>query len=82
MKIRQHIPAFIDIDSNTAEFKDLEELLNISFVADMKELPGFDKFSLGDNLLMAELNNGKVWWVVGRIEEPFELDLPKWKSNG
>jgi len=90
MKIRQHIPHFVDTNNKqNVEFKTLEELINIPWVKDWSLEKKFSRFSIdidNDNkskipsaMLMAEFNNGKIWWVVGRISnlEP-TLNLPKW----
>lgn len=85
MQIKQHIPAAVSgVEPDIVNFKNLEELLQIPFVKKFESLPGFYRFSLSEfgsrTLLMAELNKQKSWWVVGRIEEPFALDLPKWET--
>lgn len=91
MKIREHIPAFIsDLKPHEATFETIDQLLSISWVARWKkdsfvDLP-FLRFSLtrytkGKDLLMAEFDGGRKWWVVGYINQPspeLRAALPEW----
>jgi len=38
----------------------------------------FCRYSISDNHLMAEFDDGFHWWVLGTIEKPELIDLPKW----
>lgn len=82
MQIKQHIPSVVTgLEPDIVNFKNLDELLQVPFVKKFTTLPGFYRFSLSDtNILMAELDKQKTWWVVGRIVEPFTLELPKWET--
>lgn len=81
--IRQHIPNFVSgVDPETVEFKSLEELLAIPWVAQWAERTDgkdFHRFSQSDNMLMAEYVEGYNWLVVGYLSEP--VDLPMWEAK-
>ena len=40
----------------------------------------FCRYSILDNCLMAEFDDGFHWWVLGYIEKPELVDLPKWSG--
>ncbi len=84
--IKQHIPNFVSgIASVTWHFQGRDELLNIDFV---KRWTGedFHQFSVADYydclLLMAELDGGNKWYVVGYIRgiTKDDLGLPEWEK--
>lgn len=83
MEIRQHIPNFVSgYEPETIKFNDTEELKNIEFVKHWSEGDDFFKYSLSGNHLMAELNNGNTWWVIGTIKGDLnKVDLPKWMEE-
>ena len=87
-KIIQHVPGWVDTDvRKTSIFQSTKELLDIDFVYQWEFDEAFHQFSINKSstqtLLMAEYNEGKKWWVVGRIEDlgDLQLDLPKWVKN-
>lgn len=41
----------------------------------------FHRFSLSENRLMAEYDEGKVWYVIGIVDNVEGLDLPKWEPK-
>lgn len=78
-KIRQHVPGWIEgVEPKTAEFDTLDALLAIQWVAFWKGRHDFYRFSLDKNRLMAECQKGRIWHVVGYLEESVD-GLPKWK---
>ncbi len=84
-KITEYVPNAIELDRDLdqAEFESIEELLNIPFVATFAKVitPAFHRFSVSSNsCLMAEYNKGAEWWVVGIIEFPEKVNLPRWKK--
>jgi len=89
MRITQHRPAFCSGFTNeVVEFKTTEELLNIPFVkkfSDKIDDTNFYRYSLSAHgyrkLLMAEYNEGTIWWVVGYIDDwnLYDFKLPDWK---
>jgi hypothetical protein len=94
MTITQHLPAyFTGFSKKVVAFETLDDLLEIPFVANFTTLPDFYRFSLwredadprfgvpAQVRLMAECENGRRWWVVGRIDGT-PPDLPTWKPKG
>lgn len=79
-KIKQYRPAFIDCEDDNKEiiFNTTEELLGIDFVKNFSQNGNFYKYSISENHLMAEYENGYEWWVIGYINNPKEVNLPKW----
>lgn len=76
-KIRQHIPNFITgAEVKEVVFKTIEELLDIDFVKNFKR-EDFYRYSLSGNKLMAEYKNGNEWCVIGHIDNPYQINLPK-----
>lgn len=81
---RQHIPGFVDhtVPSEPLPFRTKEELLALPEVASWKEVASFYRFSVADPVtnptLMAELDEGQKWWVVGYLESAEGLGLPDW----
>jgi len=75
-KFTQYIPGFARDDRDepfSAEFEALEELLNIPHVKRWSKDRDFNYYALSDkHYLMAVLNDGFEWWVVGRIEHPVD----------
>ncbi len=65
-------------EPETTDFNNLDELLNIDFVKSFAEQDGFYQYSYSNNLLIAECDNGKKWWVVGLLPEG-NVGLPKWE---
>jgi len=86
-KIKQYRPNLVTTteDNQMVEFETTQELLNIDFVKKFSNRNNFYRYSLDiDNYfnqysLMAEYNDGRDWWVVGFIDNPQDIDLPKWK---
>ena len=86
-EIIQHIPTYVDgALAQRESFMTLDGLLAVPFVALWKERVGFYRFSrssrfaMGPTFLMAELNEGRDWYVVGHLEETGRpVDLPVWQ---
>jgi len=83
-KITHHVPTFVDISGKpkVVEFNTLEELLRVDFVKKWAGQDGFHQFSLdaiNGNLLMAELDDGDSWYVVGVLQDAVP-GLPTWKG--
>lgn len=79
-KFKQHIPNFVDVDDQPMwiPFETTIDLLNIEIVKRYGNHEGFSHFAMSDNHLMEISDNGFRWWVIGYIEKPDEIDLPKW----
>jgi hypothetical protein len=91
MKLKQHIPDYVDTDSYTIEADSITEILNDPRVASWTKLPSFFRFSYEKYpdrpfevtypaTLMAEFRNGAEWWVVGYLTEI--PNLPIWDIPG
>jgi hypothetical protein len=84
-KFIRHIPNFVDVDDRSVfdpvEFEATEDLLNIPVVKGWLEQVDFSHFAMSDEHLMAILDDGFHWWVVGRVEKPERIDLPRWDEG-
>jgi len=80
-RFRPHIPNCVDIDKPPdVAFDTLEELLSIPRIKQWKDKPSFYRYSIADNnTLMAELNSGYEWWVIGYVYGL--VDLPRWEPK-
>ena len=79
MKISKHYPAYCqEPPSIVEEFSNIDELLEIPFVKEWKDKPAFYRYSISDNILMAELFGGTEWWVIGYIDECIDGWFPEW----
>lgn len=75
--IRRYFPSWMDVDEKdriVVQFNTKEELLNIPFVKRWAEDPNFFRYAISidklDIHLMAQLNKGYKWWVIGTLEKP------------
>lgn len=93
MKIQRHIPNCCrdgcDPLPEPVEFNDLQELMDIDFVKQWSENPTFFRYSISvekvlyhDTLLMAEMEEGKSWWVIGYLsgENIEDMQFPHWHA--
>ena len=88
MKIKQHLPSYVDAEIQTAEVNTLEEVLELPWVIIWSDfnVPNekFEKFSrvqIGNlHALMAEFTNS--WYVVGYVEGDLLESLPQWRDSG
>jgi len=81
-KIVQYRPkSFEGFENKVVDFDSLDELLSIDFVNNFKNQKKFERFCLGDKHLMAIYDNGFHWFVVGLIDNPDLIDLPKWDGG-
>lgn len=84
--IRQHVPPFVEGGNpKTAKFKSLSALLRVPWVAKWAADASFHRFSVNNRirqqpLLMAEFENGSVWYVVGFLTE-VPAGLPVWEPR-
>jgi hypothetical protein len=77
---RPHVPAFFDISEPppATEFATTAQLLAIDRVARYRKKRGFSHFAMEDECLLAVLDDGHDWWVIGTVSDPSAVDLPKW----
>jgi len=79
--IRQYRPAFFEgFENETVEFSTDEELINIPFVKNFSN-DKFSHYAVSDNHLMAIYDDGFEWWVIGTIQCPASVKLPKWNGG-
>lgn len=77
MIFRQHIPSFVDgAESEIIKFNTTEELLNSELFQRYKNPDS--SFVKDDNKIMEIHDDGYHWWVVGFVDQPDKIDLPKW----
>jgi len=82
--ITQHIPNFIDTWPRVTDAViNMENLFKVDWIKKFSEQEGFHRFSISDDLMMAEYNEGKKWFVVGRFNNPnpIFIDLPDWEPK-
>jgi hypothetical protein len=80
MKLTQYMPAYMDVDGiEFGSFETTEELLRLPIVRRCREFVGFQRFSISWDLLMMEA--GDEWCVVGQLDAPEKVYLPKWKMH-
>ena len=79
-KVRRYRPKYFSgFDDDVASVETLDELLSVPWVAEWKLDKRFHKFSVSGRYLMAELDNGRKWWVVAFfVDGNDEFELPQW----
>ena len=82
-KLIRHIPTWIE-SSNTEPvasiFHTEDDLKSISFVKRFIESKDFFQLSISGLHLMAEMDKGRQWYVIGLLEKDLP-DLPRWNSK-
>ena len=82
-KLYQHFPAFCEgFKPEIVEFDTVDDLRNIKWVKSWETNKHFYKWAKSNNKLMALMEEGKTWFVVGKIEKPELIDLPEWVYPG
>lgn len=80
-RISQHIPGWADgIKPQVAEFETVEQLLAVSWVASWRTKAGFVRFSQHRGKLMVELHQGRMWYVVGHLNEVV-VGIDEWAAK-
>jgi hypothetical protein len=92
-RLVQHLPAYVDADCQNVIATSKDDLLDFSFVHRFSDRPGFHQFAASGFetdpktgkpyiTLVAELDEGYEWFVVGYIHADLEmltgLDFPHW----
>ena len=77
--IVRHFPCFVEHRElpEKGYFNTVEDLLNIPWVKSFSDDSEFYKYGISDELLMATYKEGRNYWVVGSIEHPELVKLPK-----
>ena len=79
--IRQYRPAFFEgFENETVEFSTDEELVKIPFVKNFSHY-NFSHYAVSDSCLMAIYDDGFEWWVIGTIQYPASVKLPRWNGG-
>ena len=80
-RITMRVPNWVERDdepSDSVEFSTLEDLEGVEFVKRWIDTKDFYRLSVSDGrFLMAELEEGRHWWVIGILREPVDF-LPTW----
>lgn len=59
-------------------FNNIDELLNNSHIKSFCDRHDFHRFSIDEDTLIVEYDNGYDWYVIGYIKYPELLQLEKW----
>lgn len=78
-----HVPNFVDLDKNPepVAFENKDELLELFDVKKFSREKGFNHFARAGEHLMAIFDDGKRWFVVGRLSSHDGLDLSDWRES-
>jgi hypothetical protein len=86
IKFRPHAPAFVDVNKSflkTKKFISRESFMDL--FKNVKDIPLFYKIVLGDYCkynrgyyVMALLDNGNKWYVLGWLSRKTIVHLPRW----
>lgn len=80
---RKYIPTFVELDKEpeAIPFETTDELLKIDAIKRCASGPHFSHFAMSGNALMEITDDGFCWWVLGCIDFPEQVDLPKWTGG-
>ena len=81
-KFIQHVPTFVQLGEYPPafEFETQEQLIeHLDSICNSNEK--FYRYSLSDNTVMEEKDNGKLWWVLGYLKSLDSIDLPTWEPK-
>ena len=79
---RRHRPAYVDGHEIRNEmYKTFQDLLEDDYLQRWASDKNFSHFAKSGNLIMCILNDGFSWWVMGRVEEEDQIDLPEWEGG-
>lgn len=83
-RFRFHLPGFMSVEPpDDVDYATVPELLANERVANWQKHANFHRYVWdqlnGDvHILMAELDGGKEWWVIGYMSESPGDALPRW----
>lgn len=85
MKVKQHIPQFVDgLEPKEAIVSSQAEMLSLPWLKRWESDAIFDHWEKSEygtgTLLMGIYKNGE-YWVAAYIDGPEKLDLPTWKAK-
>ena len=79
--ISQYCPTFFEgFENKTVEFSTDDDLINIPFVKNFAR-DNFSHYAMSGDCLMAIYDYGFDWWVIGTIQYPASVKLPKWNGG-
>lgn len=96
MRVRQHIPSFFEGFEPTKTYVfTAPQLEKLEFIHKWTQHPGFYRLAVhrhyyqrrGEDvhLMLAELQEGKEWWVIAYLEGDDSLKIlakyPEWEAN-
>jgi hypothetical protein len=76
-RLRQYCSDRIRATVASTAFETTDDMLAIPWVDSWRTRPDFHRFSLDGRLIVAELEGGNQWRVVGFVRNPARIDLPK-----
>lgn len=84
IKVIRYRPAYFSgFDEESKRVSSIEELFNIPWIKNWSEEKRFYRFSLSDEWLMCELDEGGKWYVVAKMcDSKNRLGLPVWNRRG
>lgn len=83
-EFKPYFPNWIDTTQEQREivsFFDTSDLLKIEHVQLFTKHPDFTEFVISDDIILALLDNGKRWMMVGAVKDPSTIKLPKWSKS-
>jgi hypothetical protein len=82
---KQYIPTIVDdrgMSRCVINFDTSQDLLLNSYFDHYKQLPNFSHFAMSENTLMAILDDGFIWYVLGFISDLNSVaDIPLWDGG-
>jgi len=91
MLVTQYRPSFFEgFENEVNELDTVAEILKLDYIKKWSMHNDFHQFSASPHgekdgikiyTLIAEFNEGRVWWVVAYIESTTVPDLPTWIPN-
>jgi hypothetical protein len=75
VQIKGHYPFGLQINSKPNSFTSKEDLYKIPWIKVWLDAKNFHQFSVCNSYLMAEMNSGSEWHVIGEFITPGYHDL-------
>lgn len=71
IKVIRYRPAYFSgFDEESEVVTSKKELFDISWIKKWSEIENFSRFSLSDDMLMCEFDEGKKWYVIAKMLDP------------
>lgn len=88
MRVRQHVPSFVDgVEPRKTYVFNTEDLEQLEFIRHWSQQQMFYRFSVhrnyydpefdgkGTHLMLAEFDHGKHWWVIAYLRGDDSLEI-------